>query len=312
MSIREFKGTDIDQILSIWNTAMPYNSISKKLFIKNILLDVNFDKKGFLVSEKNNTIDGFIYGLRRRLPVDIGGIVEEDTGWICAIGIKDANEILTLGSQLISECERFFKQCGISTVKACGYSPNYWYQGINSAYPEYVELFSKNDYTVIEKSVSRGINLANYRTPDDIVDLKKKRESEGFVFTHLQDQYIPSLLDFSNSGWRHRFRRLINECFDYERINLCVYNDEVIGVNVFGDPNSSHERFGPFGVSEKFRGLGLGKILLTDCLETMKNRSLHCAWMQWSETDNVPNFLYAKIGFKVDAEYLGFAKTVTL
>ena len=47
--IRNYKGTDIDEIINIWNGAMPRTPINRKFFVKNFLLDLNFDVKAFFV-----------------------------------------------------------------------------------------------------------------------------------------------------------------------------------------------------------------------------------------------------------------------
>ena len=38
--IRAMKGTDIEEIIKVWNRAMPHHAIDNRGFVKNILLDI--------------------------------------------------------------------------------------------------------------------------------------------------------------------------------------------------------------------------------------------------------------------------------
>ena len=174
------------------------------------------------------------------------------------------------------------------------YTPNYIYQGINTLYPDYIALFQQEGYGEFSRNVSISIDLLKYVRPDYIDELKAQREQEGFLFTNLKDEYILEMFKYASPGFRHRFRRIVQETMDYERFNLVVYNGKVIGVNVFGDPYSCEERFGPFSVSAEFRGKGLGQVLLHDCLTEMKNRGLQKAWSQSTPLASAASHIYAK------------------
>ena len=88
MNIRAFKGTDLSDIIKIWNRTMPHNPVSRMIFLKNLLLDHNFDDEGFLVAEENGEILGFIYAIVRRFPKDVGAPATDEFGYINAIGLK--------------------------------------------------------------------------------------------------------------------------------------------------------------------------------------------------------------------------------
>ncbi len=307
-TIRNFNCADIEEIVKVWNMAMPYNDISKDLFIKNLVLDHNFDEKGFFVAEENGEVIGFIYAIIRRFPVDVGASAEDDFCYINAIGLKHEEDVLTLGKELIRKAEEYARSFGKKSVQVSKYTPHYIYQGINARYEKYVQLFGEMGYNELSRNYSRAIDLLSYVRPEEIDELKAQREAEGFIFTDMKDEYILKLMRYYTPGWTHRFRRLLLETMDYSKFNLIVYEGEVIGACIFGDTYSCPERYGPYSVSEKFRGLGLGKILVHECFTRMKEQGLKCAWAQSTPGSGAAAHVYDKAGFKPTAEYVMFGK----
>lgn len=309
MNIRNFRGTDLDAIIKIWNRTMPYNPMHRTAFVKNFLLDHNFNDEGFFVAEENGEILGYIYAIIRRFPVDVGAPIDENKGYINAIGLKYEKDILGgLGCTLIKTAENYIQSHGKQMVHMSGYTPNYIYQGINVLYPDYISLFQQAGYEESGRNISISIDLLKYVRPADIDEVKATREVEGFVFTDMKDEYILETFKYASPSFGHRFRRILQETMDYEKFKLVVYNGKVVGINVFGDPYSCEERFGPFSVAAEFRGKGLGKILLHDCLTEMKNRGLQKAWAQSTPMNSTATFLYAKTGFQRTGEYVIFKK----
>lgn len=306
MDIRHYKGQDIEEIIHIWNMQMPFNQITKELFIKNLLLDLNFDPQGFFVACDGEEIIGFVYAVKRRIPVDVGGSMDLNKGWICAIGIK--KNILLVGKALLEAAETYLKEDGNRTIYACSYTPNYFYQGINIKYEDYIKLFEQLGYHVCETSVSMKIDLKTYKSPEGISELHKKLTDEGIIFQDLSVEHIPSWLTFQKPSWTHRFRRLLNETGCFDHVNIAVYNGEVIGCNIFGDPYSTEERFGPFGVRDDFQGRRIGTILLDQCLVKMREKGLSYAWMQWATAAEYVVNMYLKFGFEIMDTYKTFVK----
>ena len=68
---------------------------------------------------------------------------------------------------------------------------------------------------------------------------------------------------------------------------------------MFGTYESEINRFGPFGIMEEARGMGLGKILLHLTLLQMRKCGATRAFFLWVDPDSPAGHLYAKTGFEV-------------
>ena len=180
MNIRTYRGTDLADIINIWNHTTPHTPIDKKTIIKNFLLDHNFDDQGFFVAEENGEILGYIYAIVRRFPIDTGAPAEDDKGYINAIGLKYEKDILGgLGSALIQTAESYLRSYGKQEIYVSGYTPNYIYQGINALYTDYIDLFCQEGYTEKSRSTSISIDLLQYTRPAEIDVLKAQAEQEA-------------------------------------------------------------------------------------------------------------------------------------
>lgn len=66
----------------------------------------------------------------------------------------------------------------------------------------------------------------------------------------------------------------------------------------------NQERFGPIGVHPLYRGQGLGKLLLSHSLNSMKENGAVKAWFSWSDEENL--HFYQNNGFQIFRRYARF------
>jgi GNAT superfamily N-acetyltransferase len=89
--------------------------------------------------------------------------------------------------------------------------------------------------------------------------------------------------------------------FFHDQITIAIHKEEVVGYCQF---EGSH--FGPFGVSEKYQGKGIGTILLGETLKKMRMYGHHDAWVLW--TDDLAAKVYSKFGFKETRRFVTLKK----
>ena len=295
--IRKFKASDIENVVEIWNAAFPSHAIDTTFFVKNILFDVNFSKDGFFVWEDERGIVGFAEVVIRRVAVSAGGSLDTDKAYIRMFAVKDGRDLSSVGRELLLHAEEYVRGFGKRRITVFDYTPDYIIPGMSEGREDYIEIFKSLGYSVGKRHRSIRIDLDSLEASPEIEHLMAEREAEGFIFSHLKNEYIPSLLNYAPPGWVHRYRRLALANMDYEKFNLIILDGEVIGCAVFGDPNSTEERFGPYSVSEGFRGRGLGKILLYRTLMDMKSRGLHYAYALSTPISGAAYGVYEKLGF---------------
>ncbi len=308
MVIRNIRGDDTDGIVALYKKTLPYLCIDRAIFMRKIFLEANFSKYGAFVAEEDGRILGFVNAVFRRVPICADSAVESDMGWLAGFIVDKSRP--EAGDKLLAAAEEFLAKSGKSTVNT-GYYPTYFIQGTDERYtPEYAEIFRRRGYTE-KRSIAMIADLTKYVPPENLEKRRAELATEGIAITSLTDRYITELFtlenDFLGASWLYEFRNRALD-MDFDRFRIAVKDGKVIGALVFGDPDSAPERFGPFGVSERFQGKGIGGILLADCFAEMKKRGLKTAWMQWASDNESASALYKKAGFVMKESYLEFEK----
>lgn len=308
LTVRTLRGEDFDAALELWNETRRYDPITARFFKRKILLDVCFDPEGYLLAETEEGLCGYIYVVRRLRALDNDNTPLPTDAWINGFGVLPDAPAET-APRLLEAAEAFAAKHGVTKLSATPYSPFYFTQGFDVKHEgAYIEMFEKAGYTARPESYARDIDLLSWIEPDELRTARRAAEADGFGFGPLSDELLVPFFDYLNryqpAGWRIRIRELLYDNDDYGRVRIVTYGGEVIGFCVFGDPDGSPERFGPFGVRTDFRGRKLGQILLADCLLEMKKRGLHNAWMQWTDKGNNAHYVYEKAGFYISRAHV--------
>ncbi len=145
-----------------------------------------------------------------------------------------------------------------------------------------------------------GANLTGFQIPSEILELERRREQEdGVTIRPVTAADLPDLLPFivKHFGWdwyRHAQEYLLEYFGDSP--NLICFLVARQGGEVIGYCQQRRERFGPFGVREDRRNLGVGRLLLFRCLAEMSARHIYYAYFLWTGEDAAR--LYSLAGFK--------------
>jgi len=312
-TFRHFESSDFFPVLDFFNKYGVANTVTERMWKRMVLLDPNFDPRWFIIAEKDSALTGMIYVIRRLVPIDTGGDLDAEKAWINAFAVLP-EYVETLGHELIRKAEELARSANVTTLVATSYTPNYFTQGIDVInFPAYARLFDEMGYTLAEKSNSMRLELDEYQPTDRSAEEKEALAKEGIHFEVLSSEKLLALFEYmhqySTPGWTCRIRKLLMDDDSYERVHLALHGDKVIGFNIHGDPDSDIHRFGPYSVSSDYRGKGIGRVLLEECLMDMKRSGLDHVWFQWASGDRAP-VLYRKIGFKVTGEYNTYKKAL--
>lgn len=98
-----------------------------------------------------------------------------------------------------------------------------------------------------------------------------------------------------------------------DQVIVATYGDEVVGYAQFWGVEDyawacAGEHFGPFGVKQSLRNKGIGTLILYRCLQNMRKRGVHRAFLLW--TDPQAARLYERFGFRVTRKFTVMKKVL--
>jgi ribosomal protein S18 acetylase RimI-like enzyme len=296
VSLRPYQGSDETALLKLWNLVLTHDPINEAVFRTQVLLDLNFRPEGLLLAEKDGELAGFLLSIVRHVPLFLQGL-ETDRGWITAFGVHPAYRRQGVGKGLF---EAALSNLHPRQVLISPYTPNYFTPGVDTAaYPDAVAFLHSLGWKTTSTPISMQAELTGFQIPGVILELE-----ERLAMTHkitvkpVCSADIPHLMQFiaAEFGWDWtRFAQ------DYLLSLFGTGSDEICflvakqGQKIVGYCQQRRERFGPFGVSNEMRGLGIGRLLLFRCLADMLAKGFHCAWFLWTGADAAR--LYSHAGF---------------
>jgi len=169
--------------------------------------------------------------------------------------------------------------------------PDYWLPGLDPRHTEALFFLKKHGFKKGTERVNLCVNL------DDIPEKQPKTELEGFKVSRATPDDNKEL--FSYVKKHHGFG------FWPEEVDLTFQNDPITTFIIRDNKTGKIEgwashtvhfpgSFGPTGVSKKFRGKGLGALLLNWCLWDIKQLELKIAKIMWVTGNTVYFYLKSK------------------
>lgn len=300
LSFSSYNDSFRNEVLELWARALPLDSISIGMFESRVLLDENFDPDFFILAKNEQKLAGFVLGMyAKRTP--LGDADPDGTrAWITALAVDPSADVITVGSSLVKEIEQKFisigkKECWVST-----YPPGYFTPGIDQRnYAPLLNLFLHNGYVKQKEALSMDSSIVLFQLSDAVKEKEAQLKKNGIIIRPYRRDDLLKFLAFLEqtmpTDWvrveRRNLRKLSEGGFSENQITVVVHNNEIIGYCQF---EGAH--FGPFGVSDKYQGQGIGTVLLARTIERMKMEGHHDAWVMW--TDDVAAKVYSKFGFK--------------
>ena len=301
--IRPYNKEDEASLLALWNQVMPFDPISPMVFRTKVLMDLNFNPQGLLVTqvgdEANGPLVGFVLSLLRQTPQFLDGL-EEDRGWITAFGVHAEHRRRGVGRRLFKAAGDYLRAHGRRRVLISPYTPNYFTPGVDvNAYPEAMAFLKREGWRVQSQPISMQADLNGFIIPEKVRSLEHSLAQQGVVIRPVEAADLVELFPFiqRHFGWDWvRFAQdYLLELFGRGADDI-VFLVAVLDGEVVGYCQQRRERFGPFGVAPEMRNHGLGRILLFKCLAEMASRAFHCAWFLWTDEDAAR--LYSLAGFR--------------
>ncbi|OCA85877.1 acetyltransferase [Bacillus sp. FJAT-27225] len=314
ISYRYYQPDDEQKIVNLWNKSLPLDPITPIRFRNLVLLDANFDPKGLRLAITEDKVIGCVYAVRRLLPM-FGTELEPENGWIPFFFVDQDFHGTGVGKRLMEDAIDFLAAEGRKNVFFASYAPNYILPGIDeAAYPEGYAFLLSNGFEKQYSPVAMDRSLVGYAPPEGVIELKNRREQEGYSFTIAQDKDLYEVIQFANNefnpDWGRAIREGLLQGLPINQILVARNRGKLVGFCIHGGYEGIPDRFGPFGVDPDEQGKGLGKILLHECLKNMRSLGLHCAWFLWTGEKSAAGHLYKNTGFEITRRFHVMKKSI--
>lgn len=312
LTISPYTDTARDELLRLWETALPLDAITVDTLESRVLLDENFDPDTFLLAYSEGILVGFVLGVYAKRTHLGDADPDGHRCWITALGVHPASSLDAVGTRLLHEAETRFKSLGKRECRISGYPPGYFTPGIDTrAHAPLLNLLRGHGYEVFHEALSMDAPIVLFTVPERTIEIQNKLRSEGIEIRPYFRTDLVKFMEFLEktmpSDWvrveRRNLRKISEGGFHAEQIMVVTHNESIIGYCQF---EGSH--FGPFGVSGAHQGRGIGTVLLARTLERMRHDGHHDAWVMW--TDDVAAKVYEKFGFKETRRFALLKKTL--
>ncbi|MFA4045077.1 MAG: hypothetical protein HZRFUVUK_001886 [Candidatus Fervidibacterota bacterium] len=302
--MRGYRCEDEQQVIRLWNDAMHFDQVDMRTFRRKVLLDPNFDPNMLIVAELDGEVVGFCLCVIRKIPMEKVGL-EEGRSWITAFGVHPLHRRKGIGKALIEHALMKLENAGANEVLISPYTPNYFIPGVDEErYSDALTLLYRFGFEVISSAVSAEANISTLDL-NAFSGYEQRVLNEGIKVRPLQPSEIIKLVQFLELHMPGDWLRYARELLLKATYGLCDYDQFVIAESdgeLLGYSQFDGEHFGPIGVREDAQGMGIGSALLAKCLQIMRSKGLHNAWMMWTSEELVRRF-YSKFGFRISRRF---------
>jgi len=130
----------------------------------------------------------------------------------------------------------------------------------------------------------------------------------------LKEAYIQYELDFPEGRWGSYLENImdVRSRVDDAQLIVAEINGVLVGsVTLYLDSAGLHEEGWPagwagirlLGVHPKYRGYGIGKVLMEECIRRCRENGIHTLGLHTSKLMEVARRMYEKMGFQRVSEY---------
>ena len=307
MTITGLAVGDVAAVVDLWCRAAPKDPITVERFRDLVLLDVNFDPDGLRLAWDGGELVGAAYAVRRTTAA-FGADLSPGTGWVPFFVVAPRARGRGVGRAVLGSALDWLRGHGVTEAFFASYTPNYVLPGLDrAAYPAAGPLLEGYGFTTRYTAAAMDRNLVGYAVPERVADLVAGHTERGWSFgTPTVDEFVPlvRLAERFNPDWARGIRQAVVGGLPPDRIVVARSpHGEIAGWAMHAAYEGVLERFGPFGVLDSHRGLGLGTVLLHLTLERMRALGAHTAWFLWTGESSPAGRLYLRTGFAVTRRF---------
>ncbi len=252
------------------NFAFHQGQFEKEILQNRIFDDPDYrPEHAFLLREKGKTI-GFMIGVLRGYDA-----------WLKLFAIDWEHRRSGFGSIMLAEMEDLVRSDGAEQIHILNSSPYYFMPGLDVRYTEALCFFQSHGYT-FERYVH---NMVVDLTADDFdtTQTESKLARAGIKIRRLKREEEQIFYEWMSGTWSKNWTT--ESCNSLKNTPVTTFIALDRDGNICGfasyDVTMFPGGFGPTGVEERMRGLGIGKILFFRCLHDMKDQGYPRCEIGW-------------------------------
>lgn len=313
--IRPYRDTDEPAILSLWEEALPFDSIGQTEFRRRVLLDANREpdslQLAFDPAAPAGPPIGLILALVLRVPIEKTGLLEH-RGFITAFGVRPSARRSGAGAALLARAEEFFRARNRREIALAPYTPNYFVPGVDKdRYAEGLAFLTKRGFTEFSEAIAMDATIGTFSLDEKTLATEAKLRTEGIVIEPIGGaitEFLEFLAAIMPGPWVEDGRRVLTDRERGTAPDDCVYLARDHG-KIIGYCQYEGEHFGPFGVSDGYQGRGIGSVLLARTILAMRRNGTHNAFVLWTG-ERAANGVYGRLGFTRSRRFALLRKTL--
>ena len=268
----ELQPQHLDELTAFCNRNVEFHSgqFEPEILHKRIFDDHDhIPDHAFLLRNSGKTI-GFMVGVLRG-----------NEGGLKLFAVDRAHRRSGIGSMMLEEIEALFRSSGAERVRILNCSPCYFTPGLD---PRYTEAFCFLQ--------SRGYNAERYvhnmevdvsENDFDTTQAEFKLAKQGFKIRRLLHEEEQTFYEWMLGTWSQNWTT--EACNSLKNAPVTTFialdgDNNICGFATY-DVTMFRGGFGPTGVEESLRGLGIGKVLFLRCLQDMRIRGYPRCEIAW-------------------------------
>lgn len=320
-TIRQFHRTDLPEVIALYERVMTplaprySRTLSREQLERQYFGHTEFREECLFVAESAGELVGFSFGALRLHP-----ITPEDTlpgVFVCMLLVDERYRRQGIGTELMERLAQVGLRNGKTLLSAHSnpMNPLAFWPGVNRAWTDAVAFLEARGFCAKYYEVSMDQCIENFVLSDYVLQQRETMTAQGFRVIPYEPRFHDSLLAIA--GWPFWHIDLLSkiEVIDHpfietafldvdmahiygpDDITLVVRGeDELVGFVVLcRNPGETISYLGPIRIIEKYKGCGLGSVMIQMALLRERERGIHTVDL-WCSPENAAGY-YGRNGF---------------
>jgi GNAT superfamily N-acetyltransferase len=254
-----------------WFNALPHNDLWTAAWVREKSLDdATYDPALMIAAEMNGEPVGFLLGS-----------IANDTGWIRAFVVREDRRRRGIGTLLVETVEARFKARGITDVTVGWALPRYFLPGVDVTYTDAIVFLDRHGYETDRATrVNMDVDLVgqDFGTDADAAQLREVGIVTRRARAEDEEGITALCLSQGHDGWAAETGLALRKSpvpvfVALKAGTVCAFATHSLCGPV---------HFGPMLTHEGLRGMGIGSVLLKDCLRDWQAAGIARCEITWA------------------------------